>query len=99
MCQLPQREEKDWESLYHFLTVAVQLLFLPSRGQMISAEDCEFIQRFEMKRSPEEKQEMLQTEGTQVIDINICHEHLPVSLKTLEKIFNGYVIFPCRYAS
>uniref|UniRef100_A0A3Q2HS87 V-type proton ATPase subunit H n=1 Tax=Equus caballus TaxID=9796 RepID=A0A3Q2HS87_HORSE len=35
------------------------------QGQMISAEDCEFIQRFEMKRSPEEKQEMLQTEGTQ----------------------------------
>uniref|UniRef100_A0A8I3PTB0 V-type proton ATPase subunit H n=1 Tax=Canis lupus familiaris TaxID=9615 RepID=A0A8I3PTB0_CANLF len=34
-------------------------------GQMISAEDCEFIQRFEMKRSPEEKQEMLQTEGSQ----------------------------------
>lgn len=33
---------------------------------MISAEDCEFIQRFEMKRSPEEKQEMLQTEGSQV---------------------------------
>lgn len=39
---------------------------LLSRGQMISAEDCEFIQRFEMKRSPEEKQEMLQTEGSQV---------------------------------
>ncbi|MEJ1289142.1 ATPase H+ transporting lysosomal V1 subunit H [Cricetulus griseus] len=36
-----------------------------SRGQMISAEDCEFIQRFEMKRSSEEKQEMLQTEGSQ----------------------------------
>ncbi|XP_054564418.1 V-type proton ATPase subunit H isoform X5 [Eptesicus fuscus] len=35
------------------------------QGQMISAEDCEFIQRFEMKRSPEEKQEMLQTEGSQ----------------------------------
>lgn len=46
-------------------------LFLLSRGQMISAEDCEFIQRFEMKRSPEEKQEMLQTEGSQVININI----------------------------
>ncbi|XP_012516844.1 PREDICTED: V-type proton ATPase subunit H [Propithecus coquereli] len=48
------------------------------QGQMISAEDCEFIQRFEMKRSPEEKQEMLQTEGSQVIDINIIHEHFPV---------------------
>ncbi|XP_033058040.1 V-type proton ATPase subunit H isoform X4 [Trachypithecus francoisi] len=35
------------------------------QGQMISAEDCEFIQRFEMKRNPEEKQEMLQTEGSQ----------------------------------
>uniref|UniRef100_A0A8C5YLS6 V-type proton ATPase subunit H n=1 Tax=Marmota marmota marmota TaxID=9994 RepID=A0A8C5YLS6_MARMA len=35
------------------------------QGQMISAEDCEFIQRFEMKRSPEEKQEMLQMEGSQ----------------------------------
>uniref|UniRef100_A0A452EVG0 V-type proton ATPase subunit H n=1 Tax=Capra hircus TaxID=9925 RepID=A0A452EVG0_CAPHI len=35
------------------------------QGQMISSEDCEFIQRFEMKRSPEEKQEMLQTEGSQ----------------------------------
>ncbi|XP_029779000.1 V-type proton ATPase subunit H isoform X1 [Suricata suricatta] len=35
------------------------------QGQMISAEDCEFIQRFEMKRTPEEKQEMLQTEGSQ----------------------------------
>nr|KAF6300308.1 ATPase H+ transporting V1 subunit H [Myotis myotis] len=35
------------------------------QGQMISAEDCEFIQRFEMKRSPEEKQEMLQSEGSQ----------------------------------
>lgn len=42
-------------------------LSLLSRGQMISAEDCEFIQRFEMKRSSEEKQEMLQTEGSQVI--------------------------------
>jgi hypothetical protein len=41
--------------------------FLLSRGQMISAEDCEFIQRFEMKRSSEDKQEMLQTEGSQVI--------------------------------
>lgn len=41
-------------------------LFLLCRGQMISAEDCEFIQRFEMKRSSEEKQEMLQTEGSQV---------------------------------
>lgn len=40
-------------------------LFL-SRGQMISAEDCEFIQRFEQKRTPEEKQELLQTEGNQV---------------------------------
>lgn len=38
-----------------------------SRGQMISAEDCEFIQRFEQKRTPEEKQELLQTEGNQVI--------------------------------
>ena len=36
------------------------------RGQMISAEDCEFIQRFEQKRNPEEKQELLQTEGNQV---------------------------------
>lgn len=35
---------------------------------MISSEDCEFIKRFEKKRSPEEKQEMLQTEGSQVID-------------------------------
>ncbi|XP_072460688.1 V-type proton ATPase subunit H isoform X1 [Notamacropus eugenii] len=35
------------------------------QGQMISGEDCEFIQRFEMKRSPEEKQEMLQNEGSQ----------------------------------
>uniref|UniRef100_A0A667I2B4 V-type proton ATPase subunit H n=1 Tax=Lynx canadensis TaxID=61383 RepID=A0A667I2B4_LYNCA len=35
------------------------------QGQMISAEDCEFIQRFEMKRSLEEKQEVLQTEGSQ----------------------------------
>ncbi|XP_036008338.1 V-type proton ATPase subunit H isoform X5 [Mus musculus] len=35
------------------------------QGQMISAEDCEFIQRFEMKRSSEDKQEMLQTEGSQ----------------------------------
>ncbi|XP_045437363.1 V-type proton ATPase subunit H isoform X5 [Pipistrellus kuhlii] len=35
------------------------------QGQMISAEDCEFIQRFEMKRTPEEKQEMLQNEGSQ----------------------------------
>uniref|UniRef100_A0A7M4FGH6 V-type proton ATPase subunit H n=1 Tax=Crocodylus porosus TaxID=8502 RepID=A0A7M4FGH6_CROPO len=34
-------------------------------GQMISGEDCEFIQRFEQKRSPEEKQELLQTEGNQ----------------------------------
>lgn len=34
---------------------------------MISAEDCEFIQRYEMKRSSEEKQEMLQSEGSQVI--------------------------------
>uniref|UniRef100_A0A8C8T2Y9 V-type proton ATPase subunit H n=1 Tax=Peromyscus maniculatus bairdii TaxID=230844 RepID=A0A8C8T2Y9_PERMB len=35
------------------------------QGQMISAEDCEFIQRYEMKRSSEEKQEMLQSEGSQ----------------------------------
>nr|XP_030715619.1 V-type proton ATPase subunit H isoform X2 [Globicephala melas] len=35
------------------------------QGQMISSEDCEFIKRFEKKRSPEEKQEMLQTEGSQ----------------------------------
>uniref|UniRef100_A0A8C5KZH0 V-type proton ATPase subunit H n=1 Tax=Jaculus jaculus TaxID=51337 RepID=A0A8C5KZH0_JACJA len=35
------------------------------QGQMISAEDCEFIQRFEMRRNPEEKQEMLQAEGSQ----------------------------------
>ncbi|KFP26367.1 V-type proton ATPase subunit H, partial [Leptosomus discolor] len=35
------------------------------RGQMISGEDCEFIQRFEQKRNPEEKQELLQTEGNQ----------------------------------
>lgn len=33
---------------------------------MISGEDCEFIQRFEQKRNPEEKQELLQTEGNQV---------------------------------
>ncbi|KAM9626914.1 V-type proton ATPase subunit H isoform 2-T3 [Trichechus inunguis] len=37
----------------------------PKRGQMISAEDCEFIQRFEMKRTPEEKQDILQAEGSQ----------------------------------
>lgn len=60
-----------------FLILAIQLLlnksnlFLLSRGQMISAEDCEFIQRFEMKRTPEEKQEMLQNEGSQVIDVNV----------------------------
>lgn len=60
-----------------FFIVAIQHLLnknnlsLLSRGQMISAEDCEFIQRFEMKRSPEEKQEMLQTEGSQVIDVNV----------------------------
>lgn len=53
---------------------------------MISAEDCEFIQRFEMKRSPEEKQEMLQTEGSQVMDINIMLS-IPLSLKILEKFF------------
>uniref|UniRef100_G1NEI8 V-type proton ATPase subunit H n=1 Tax=Meleagris gallopavo TaxID=9103 RepID=G1NEI8_MELGA len=35
------------------------------QGQMISGEDCEFIQRFEQKRNPEEKQELLQTEGNQ----------------------------------
>ncbi|XP_043363802.1 V-type proton ATPase subunit H isoform X3 [Dermochelys coriacea] len=35
------------------------------QGQMISGEDCEFIQRFEQKRSPEEKQELLQAEGSQ----------------------------------
>uniref|UniRef100_A0A8C6YJY2 V-type proton ATPase subunit H n=1 Tax=Nothoprocta perdicaria TaxID=30464 RepID=A0A8C6YJY2_NOTPE len=32
---------------------------------MISGEDCEFIQRFEQKRNPEEKRELLQTEGNQ----------------------------------
>ncbi|NXC18562.1 VATH ATPase, partial [Corythaeola cristata] len=36
------------------------------QGQMISGEDCEFIQRFEQKRNPEEKQELLQAEGNQV---------------------------------
>lgn len=72
---MPTTKERG-ESL-KFLIVAIQLLlnknnlFLLSRGQMISAEDCEFIQRFEMKRSPEEKQEMLQTEGSQVIDVNV----------------------------
>ncbi|XP_037748550.1 V-type proton ATPase subunit H isoform X2 [Lepidochelys kempii] len=35
------------------------------QGQMISGEDCEFIQRFEQKRNPEEKQELLQAEGSQ----------------------------------
>uniref|UniRef100_A0A8C4WMP5 V-type proton ATPase subunit H n=1 Tax=Gopherus evgoodei TaxID=1825980 RepID=A0A8C4WMP5_9SAUR len=35
------------------------------QGQMISGEDCEFIQRFEQKRSPEGKQELLQAEGSQ----------------------------------
>ncbi|XP_068022796.1 V-type proton ATPase subunit H isoform X2 [Melanerpes formicivorus] len=35
------------------------------QGQMISGEDCEFIQKFEQKRNPEEKQELLQTEGNQ----------------------------------
>ncbi|XP_025905863.1 V-type proton ATPase subunit H [Nothoprocta perdicaria] len=35
------------------------------QGQMISGEDCEFIQRFEQKRNPEEKRELLQTEGNQ----------------------------------
>lgn len=35
------------------------------QGQMISGEDCEFIQRFEMKRTAEEKEEILQAEGTQ----------------------------------
>uniref|UniRef100_A0A670I450 V-type proton ATPase subunit H n=1 Tax=Podarcis muralis TaxID=64176 RepID=A0A670I450_PODMU len=35
------------------------------QGQMISAEDCEFIQRFEQKRSPEEKQELIKNEGNQ----------------------------------
>lgn len=69
---LPRREEKDWKFLYHLLAywslTERNILFLLSRGQMISAEDCEFIQRFEMKRSPEEKQEMLQTEGSQVIN-------------------------------
>ena len=44
---------------------------------MISSEDCEFIQRFEMKRSPEEKQEMLQTEGSQVISTESRPRALP----------------------
>ncbi|KAH0617717.1 hypothetical protein JD844_016219 [Phrynosoma platyrhinos] len=35
------------------------------QGQMISGEDCEFIQRFEQKRTPEEKQELIQSEGSQ----------------------------------
>ncbi|XP_044279932.1 V-type proton ATPase subunit H isoform X1 [Varanus komodoensis] len=35
------------------------------QGQMISGEDCEFIQRFEQKRNPEEKQELIQNEGNQ----------------------------------
>uniref|UniRef100_A0A2K5MKX4 V-type proton ATPase subunit H n=1 Tax=Cercocebus atys TaxID=9531 RepID=A0A2K5MKX4_CERAT len=34
-------------------------------GQMISAKKKKFIQRFEMKRSPEEKKKKLQTEGSQ----------------------------------
>lgn len=54
---------------------------------MISAEDCEFIQRFEMKRSPEEKQEMLQTEGSQVMDINIMSSTLPCVIKISRKNF------------
>lgn len=41
--------------------------FFFCRGLMISGEDCEFIQRFEQKRAPEEKQELIQTEGNQVI--------------------------------
>lgn len=35
------------------------------RGQMISAEDCEFIKKFEMARS-EDKQAILTSEGHQV---------------------------------
>lgn len=54
---------------------------------MISAEDCEFIQRFEMKRSPEEKQEMLQTEGSQVIDENIVSWTLPHIIKNSRNVF------------
>lgn len=47
---------------------------------MISGEDCEFIQRFEQKRNPEEKQEFLQTEGNQVTflsfnDLPLGEEH------------------------
>lgn len=47
---------------------------------MISGEDCEFIQRFEQKRNPEEKQELLQTEGNQVTflsfnDLSLGEEH------------------------
>lgn len=40
---------------------------------MISGEDCEFIQRFEQKRNPEEKQELLQTEGNQVIFLSFTN--------------------------
>lgn len=54
---------------------------------MISAEDCEFIQRFEMKRSPEEKQEMLQSEGSQVIDVNIISWKLPHVIKNSRNVF------------
>uniref|UniRef100_A0A4W2CLU9 V-type proton ATPase subunit H n=1 Tax=Bos indicus x Bos taurus TaxID=30522 RepID=A0A4W2CLU9_BOBOX len=56
------------------------------QGQMISSEDCEFIQRFEMKRSPEEKQEMLQTEGSQfqyiltLVDDTLQENHQRVSI-------------------
>ena len=35
------------------------------QGQMISAEDCEFIQRFDMNRAAEGSSNMLQTEGSQ----------------------------------
>lgn len=43
---------------------------------MISGEDCEFIQRFEQKRNPEEKQELLQTEGNQVIFLSFNNTFL-----------------------
>lgn len=52
---------------YFDACLAIVILAFCSRGQMISADDCDFIQKFEKKRSPEEKQELLQTEGHQVL--------------------------------
>lgn len=40
--------------------------FYSPRGQMISAEDCEFIKKFEVAHS-EEKQAILTNEGHQVL--------------------------------